>query len=530
MKINRKYKPQIISPYYSDGTQGSGPVLHRFLDDQFMPRFLDKAHSNKLGTDSQRWFNDDRFVDKRYPTLRLPIHRTFYTLCCEACCDAPGRPALEHGRVESAGFVIRKVANDGKEHRWLVSEGVDIGWGSAYDNCAEEPDHNLFAVHKGIAAARFPEPAYTGERTYPMIAMNVVNDAASPAREHTLLYGFLPLSGQSLPATESNTTDLETFKFPTSDMIAQEVTWPLGNYLPDGQTAEWKEDEEAHSGYLIQDGEIAAPLGEMFAILIERFHLFTEYNSDNDEIINLLKEITVYSGSCALPLLEECEVEVESNLYTFMSDNIETVESWLALFNREMRDAAKASESHRFASDVQLFVSEAQASALKSALLERSRGLFEVMLSDMPMPRYERNGVYVARSFMRYRNAKGGVKVVWGDASARFQVATPFNPKASRPHLIQLPDWSDIKNGVASGAAMRVPKSLSGALESLNPSLGDDAGKRHYQSRGEWDWVYVFSIPIVTFCAMIILMILVNLLNFIFRWIPWFIMRIPVPK
>lgn len=38
------------------------------------------------------------------------------------------------------------------------------------------------------------------------------------------------------------------------------------------------------------------------------------------------------------------------------------------------------------------------------------------------------------------------------------------------------------------------------------------------------------SIPIVTLCALILLMIIVSLLDFIFRWLPWFIFCFPVPK
>jgi hypothetical protein len=37
------------------------------------------------------------------------------------------------------------------------------------------------------------------------------------------------------------------------------------------------------------------------------------------------------------------------------------------------------------------------------------------------------------------------------------------------------------------------------------------------------------SIPIITICALILLMIIVSLLDFIFRWIPWFITCFPVP-
>jgi hypothetical protein len=38
------------------------------------------------------------------------------------------------------------------------------------------------------------------------------------------------------------------------------------------------------------------------------------------------------------------------------------------------------------------------------------------------------------------------------------------------------------------------------------------------------------SIPIITICALILLMIMVSLLDIIFHWMPYFIMCIPLPK
>jgi len=37
------------------------------------------------------------------------------------------------------------------------------------------------------------------------------------------------------------------------------------------------------------------------------------------------------------------------------------------------------------------------------------------------------------------------------------------------------------------------------------------------------------SIPIITICALILLTIIVSLLDFIFRWLPLFIVCFPVP-
>jgi hypothetical protein len=38
------------------------------------------------------------------------------------------------------------------------------------------------------------------------------------------------------------------------------------------------------------------------------------------------------------------------------------------------------------------------------------------------------------------------------------------------------------------------------------------------------------SIPIITICALILLIIIVTLLDLIFRWLPWFVICFPVPN
>jgi hypothetical protein len=38
------------------------------------------------------------------------------------------------------------------------------------------------------------------------------------------------------------------------------------------------------------------------------------------------------------------------------------------------------------------------------------------------------------------------------------------------------------------------------------------------------------SIPIITICALLLLMIIVNLLDIIFRWVPFFLFCFPLPK
>lgn len=520
MTQKQKYQPQIISPYYSDDNQ-RGAVLHRYLDDQFMPRFITQAQESKLSQDKHEWLQQDRFANKNYPCLRLPIHRTFYVLCCEASCNAPGQPPLDRRRIESSGFVIRKQV-PGKDLRWMVHEGIDQGWGHPKVSGIEEPDEYIHLVNKGYVKERSPEPAYSGERTYPLIPMSVHDADVQPERDHTLLYGFVPLGGQSFPPVEAQ--DL-----PKIEDLDKELTWPLGEFS-DGISTTWVENNSAHSGHLVKDGKLEQSIGEMLAMVVERFHVFEKNDAENEELISVLRQIPLYVGNNVGYADIEEDYDLGTDLYTYFKSQSDKLEDWLTEYHKQNNDAQKASSAIVFGTKVQVILTKEQANDIRLAIARRSFTTIKQTVSDMPEPRFERDGIYYAKPFMRYRCPDGCLKIVWGDATVLFQVAAPFDPEASRPHLIQMPGMDDIKRGFASGAAMRVPKSLADVLESIKPDLGEGAGEKSYKSRGEWGWIYVFSIPIVTLCAMILLMILVSLLNFIFRWIPWVIMRIPVPK
>jgi hypothetical protein len=57
--------------------------------------------------------------------------------------------------------------------------------------------------------------------------------------------------------------------------------------------------------------------------------------------------------------------------------------------------------------------------------------------------------------------------------------------------------------------------------------IGDGAGCKSNDI--DIGMICSISIPIITLCALILLMIIISLLDFIFRWIPWFITCFPVP-
>lgn len=135
--------------------------------------------------------------------------------------------------------------------------------------------------------------------------------------------------------------------------------------------------------------------------------------------------------------------------------------------------------------------------------------------------------------------------------SVEFQLGSYFDPDAPvRPLTITLPgDTSPAglrKHG--RGAAFVMSDMLCGQVQRAKGlglvdlirhvlpfplhkdlEVGDGAGCKAGNGL-EIGMICSLSIPIITLCALILLMIMVSLLDFIFRWLPWFIACFPVPK
>ena len=60
-------------------------------------------------------------------------------------------------------------------------------------------------------------------------------------------------------------------------------------------------------------------------------------------------------------------------------------------------------------------------------------------------------------------------------------------------------------------------------------SVGDMTPCGSGTTGGSFGMICSLSIPIITLCALILLMIMVTLLDIIFRWLPYFIICFPIP-
>jgi len=176
-----------------------------------------------------------------------------------------------------------------------------------------------------------------------------------------------------------------------------------------------------------------------------------------------------------------------------------------------------------------LYITEAQAQAWRAQMLARAEQVNTLVEAVLPLPRYTqgKDESYFVQPFIRYRDECDCEKMCWGQPSFEFAVASPFDTQTARPSVIQLPELRDIKKGMAKGVTFLTPKSVADLMLKIAPTMD----MKEQKSRSPLDaclgFSISFSIPIITICAMILLMIVLNLLNLIFRWLPYAILILP---
>ena len=616
------HKPLLRAPYYAD--EGDGTLIHRYLEEDFVNRHLAAMQQGQLqGNRTQNWRFEDRFADdKTLPWLRLPVHRSFYMVSCEVVCDAFAQPPFNPQNVTSAGFVIRR--RDGS--RWMQSNGVAQGWqvGKQTDN---DPDVYRQLRNQKLIRPRLPEPLPNGEVSYPLHAKLVeISRADGRQRKHTVLYGYLPLSGTVQNQIIEQRNQAEYF--------VDSLPWPFGRSdQQQNQIVTWKRGD----GHLMINGVAKPALVKLLNQLLSRYQLLDANIVGNQALIELFKmlhfyrlpditryqqtrqKLTLLAQQCghlasALALLglgglqasiEELAtkqatvpnlpypslMEVDDFVGQRLSADADQALQWLNGVKQLARridesapvgpvmyalqaniDVAEASlralqnylstlgnfklqslqdylQSHKnqllaaagsdeddaniwgdVGADWHVFISEQQAMRLRELLFDRATSLSKDYVDGLQIPRYQQNtdDIYFIKPFVRYLDCHGQEQIVWGANSESFRVAAPFDPEASRPQTIQMPSLADLKRGLAKGVTFLAPKDLADKLKTVSMDMPPEE-KASGGGLG-LDWIISFSLPVINICAMLLLMIILNLLNLFFQWLPYAITLIPKPK
>lgn len=181
--------------------------------------------------------------------------------------------------------------------------------------------------------------------------------------------------------------------------------------------------------------------------------------------------------------------------------------------------------------------------------LKSTTPLPPVPLNSLPPARIDETAWFVIRCAFERPNCLPTPEPVISDATPPFQIAGFFDPDApARPLRIDLPiDTSPAGlRKFDKNTAFMVSDMLCGQVKRARSlGLGDlirsvlpfplhkdlDISSEPCSDGGvTFGMICSLSIPIITICAFIMLMVIVTLLDFIFRWIPYFILCFPLPK
>lgn len=527
------------TPYYAD--PGDGCLVHRYLDEQFLPRFVQEARDGVLSAAAtQQWRRKDRFGRhaQDLPNLRLPLHRTFYVVCCEASCELPGAPAVDPRRISSAGLVIRRGRPD-RHQRWMVRDGTPQGWRRPRTDDPLtgdfEPEEFRRLRHLGVA---LEAPAlYSGEATYPLHPLVVERTTPTgQRRRHTLLFGYLPLGGSSPVAGEDQPPAQGGASTAPGHLL--ELEWPFGcgggrplSGTPEPQPTaacerfQWTQ----RTGLQLSAGRPTRAFAGLLRLALERYHVQDAALTANAPLRRQLRELHFFERlptprSDAPGDLPTQGYPTAGNLLDYVEHHFEALLAWLT---RHAEDAERHPLPERPA-DL-LYIGERQAAALRELMAIRAETAEQTLADSLPVPRFRqrREDVYYVQPFVRFTDACAREQIRWGPPSPCFRVAAPLDPEASRPTAIQMPEFDDLKRGMAQGLSFLTPRSLADKIFSVKPDTRFEGGG----PGNRWPFCagisLSFSLPVITFVAMLLLMIVVGLLNLVFFWLPWVFITLP---
>lgn len=190
--------------------------------------------------------------------------------------------------------------------------------------------------------------------------------------------------------------------------------------------------------------------------------------------------------------------------------------------------------------------------ALVAALDQQVPGTLPVPAASQVNAMTHTTSWFTVRCVFERPNCGGLAPAVVSDPSASFQLASFFDPDApARPIRVNMPadttpaglrkfekNTAFVMSDVLCGQ-MNAIRGLSFAdlVLSVLPfpfHQGLNTGGMKPCTDGDGGpsigLVCSFSIPIITICALILLMIMVKLLDMIFYWLPFFLICLPVPK
>lgn len=476
------------------------PHLFRYDSDAFVEEFMAAAQAGNgalAGAVAQ--------PVEPGQTLKLfqPIHGSFYLVSGSLCCVEPGFPQREVRLAdgESTFFVLRKLIG-GVEHGWIAANGTAAGWQAVGSGGRDLLEH---------------------EERLPLYQ-------TAPKDGRTLLFGYIPVSSK------------ETYSVGPARLA--QLTGEPESSLTDPRA------DELQSRFIDQATVLAGmPLNRQIEPLPApttpiRLHMSVFTLLDLWELLarpDVLPDVAAalrdnpnasFSGAKAAQktALMNFLKSAQWSLFRTLASALQDVALKQSQLNASEADpsALGFGSSHRL--DAVLFDGDTLRDRFEAALSAETRPPIE-------LPKIEPGGdaTYLIRCVYE-RPQCDPVQRVISRPSQSFRLAAFFDPDAPArqvkiplPTNVGLSDMRRFKKGVTfmiSEPMQRKIAMITGKEKELlesDPSLNPE-------STGGFAFICSFSIEIIFIVAFFLLLMFVIILNFVFWWILFFRICLPVPK
>lgn len=424
--------------------------------------------------------------------LFQPAHGRFYLVAAHLVCRLTGLPdhVVEAARGERISFVLRRLDEKGAEQAWVP-----------------DPDDATKQRHLWVSRSKEQtQQLAPDEELFPMFPVNFTVEG----RRRRMLVGFVPTSSR------------ETFQA------------AAGSFAPanaEGDPLERRADEQVVSPYVflqsIPSGQAeTAPEKDASRFLL--LDLATFLHDTLPSLWSAIEQGTAPPGpSPARTLYDTLEGHRTAGGST---------PTWRAALKTAWTERTQLAAGEAGSLDVNLRFSSLAPATLRTQLVAALAASPHVPApSSGLVPKLERPGEvrYVIRCVYQRPLCGALQPPLVSEPTVDFSLAAFFDPDApARPVHITLP--ADTSLAGLRKFKKNVSFVLSKKLREQMSRVGDLKGvmDKKIPAGTSFDLgeICSFSIPIITLCAFIVLMIFLALLNIVFWWLPFLKICLPTVK
>lgn len=469
------------------------PRLLQYETDDFMERFFAQAATAASEADLPLAKNPPLQATE---TLKLfqPAHGRYYLVCSSLCCVQPGFPdrAIRLKEGERIFFVLRRMLG-GQEWAW-VSGSTNAGWQSLNGDNTR---------------------VLEGEERLPLFA-------APGGNGRSLVFGYVPASSG------------ETF-------AAAPATLPgAGEETGDPRVSELEERFIEPVTWVNELGSDAAAARRLSTyLLLGLWEYLYAILPAVAEAIAAEETITAPTQAAALATWFESQLLGPGlTLSAALAD--------VASARDALNEASDDALPEPFTSDNRYSLRNQWPAGTEDEELDELRTRLEAALAEadeaagpaalvptvaVPKLRPDSGETYVLRCV--YERPQCVHQKMWiSRPTEPFRLAPFFDPDAPvRPVRVTMPDlnMSSLRR-FGKGVTFVLPESLQNALEGIDDAVVNLMPTGRSLSELGIGYMCSFSIPIITICAFILLLVLVIVLHLVFWWIPFFKICLPIPR